>query len=28
VATAERDEHTEPVSEETAPIEDKRKDLS
>ena len=28
VATAERDEHTEPVAEETAPIEDKRKDLS
>jgi hypothetical protein len=28
VATAKRDEHIEPVSEETAPIEDKRKDLS
>ena len=26
VATAERDEHTEPVSEETTPIEDHRKD--
>jgi uncharacterized membrane protein YfcA len=26
VATAERDEHTEPVSDETTPIEDKRKD--